>query len=147
MKELTYQDIPMKLAPLLNTLSHPARVQILLHLAKYKGCQAGSISDKLPLAKSTVSEHLSKLKEAGLITCLADGNCMYYSLNEQQFELMGKSFSEFQEAIGQLKTKQKECCPANITEPIKCNRVYEICKTLPCFTEACYPDILQTIEN
>jgi DNA-binding transcriptional ArsR family regulator len=50
---------------MLNALSHPARLQIMLHLAKYNGCQARSISERLPLAKSTVSEHLSKLKEAG----------------------------------------------------------------------------------
>ncbi len=42
-----YLQIALQLSPLLNALGHRARVQILLHLAKYHGCSAGSISDRL----------------------------------------------------------------------------------------------------
>ena len=65
---LHYQEISIKLSTLLDALSHPARIQILLHLSEHENCPAGNISDRLPLCKSTVSQHLAKLKEVGLIS-------------------------------------------------------------------------------
>ena len=91
METSDYTEIALKLSPMLNALSHPARLQIMLHLAKYNGCQAG----KLPLAKSTVSEHLSKLREAGLITCIADGTCSNYQISDEGYEMVKASFNEF----------------------------------------------------
>jgi DNA-binding transcriptional ArsR family regulator len=134
-----YQDMSLKLATLIHALSHPARVQIILHLAKYKGCMAGSISDKLPLAKSTVSEHLSKLREVGLIKSLANGNCIHYTLDDEKFGSIIGLFNDFLAAIGQSQGNRTECCASSKDESIKCNRAYEMCKTLPCFTENCYP--------
>jgi DNA-binding transcriptional ArsR family regulator len=107
-----YQKITKKLAPMLNALSHPARLQIMLHLAKYNGCQARSISERLPLAKSTVSEHLSKLKEAGLITCDLDGTCSNYRLNNAGFELLQTSITEFLDLVEQHRAEPQKCCPA-----------------------------------
>jgi len=88
MQTSPYQDITLKLAPMLDALSHPARLQIVLHLAKYKNCPAGSISTRLPLCKSTVSQHMSKLKKAGLITCTPDGVYQNYQLNDKIFALV-----------------------------------------------------------
>ncbi|HCE58795.1 MAG TPA: transcriptional regulator [Prolixibacteraceae bacterium] len=107
-----YQKITKNLAPMLNALSHPARLQIMLHLAKYNGCQARSISERLPLAKSTVSEHLSKLKEAGLITCDLDGTCSNYRLNDAGFELLKIFFTEFIDLVEQQRAEPQKCCPA-----------------------------------
>lgn len=64
-----YTHTQTDLSSLLDALSHPARLQIVEHLAQYEECPAGKISEKLPLSKSTVSLHLAKLKETGLITC------------------------------------------------------------------------------
>lgn len=97
---------------MLNALSHPARLQIMLHLAKYNGCQARSISERLPLAKSTVSEHLSKLKEAGLITCDLVGTCSNYRLNNAGFELLQTSFAEFLDLVEKHRAEPQKCCPA-----------------------------------
>lgn len=139
METTDYNQIALKLSPLFNVLSHPARLQIMLHLAKFNGCQAGSISGKLPLAKSTVSEHLSKLKEAGLIICDADGSCLNYHINDEGFELVKASFNQFLDVLEQWKGKRTNCSPANSKSTLKCNRVFEICKTLPCFSDNCYP--------
>jgi DNA-binding transcriptional ArsR family regulator len=106
-----YQKITKNLAPMLNALSHPARLQIMLHLAKYNGCQARSISERLPLAKSTVSEHLSKLKEAGLITCDLDGTCSNYRLNDTGFELLQTLIVEFLDLVKQQQAEPQKCCP------------------------------------
>jgi ArsR family transcriptional regulator, arsenate/arsenite/antimonite-responsive transcriptional repressor len=106
-----YQKITKNLAPMLNALSHPARLQIMLHLAKYNGCQAGSISERLPLAKSTVSEHLNKLKEVGLITCTNEGTYSNYRINDKGFNLLKTYFNDFLGTIELWQGKQTDCCP------------------------------------
>lgn len=55
------------LAALAKALGHPARVRILRLLIQRDACVCGDIVDELPLAQSTVSQHLKVLKEAGLI--------------------------------------------------------------------------------
>ena len=95
---------------MLNALSHPARLQILLHLAKYSGCQAGSISSRLPLAKSTVSEHLNKLKEAGLITCTLDGTCSNYQISDMGIQLLVNGFNSFIDLMEQNRAEPGVCC-------------------------------------
>jgi DNA-binding transcriptional ArsR family regulator len=110
MSTLTYQDITLKLAPMLDALSHPARLQIVLHLARYHGCTAGNISDRLPLSKSTVSQHMGKLKEVGLISCSPDGVCQNYRLNDEGFVILKKYFNEYSAIIEEWKDKRTECC-------------------------------------
>ncbi len=56
-----------ELASLCKAVGHPARVQILRLLVRCESCICGDIVDELPLAQSTVSQHLKVLKEAGLI--------------------------------------------------------------------------------
>ena len=54
-------------------LGHPARVRILRLLVRRETCVCGDIVDELPLAQSTVSQHLKVLKEAGLVNDRPDG--------------------------------------------------------------------------
>ncbi|RME26666.1 MAG: ArsR family transcriptional regulator [Deltaproteobacteria bacterium] len=61
------------LAALCKALGHPHRVHILRFLLAQDGCVAGEIADQLPIAASTVSRHLSILKEAGLVKGEVDG--------------------------------------------------------------------------
>lgn len=56
-----------QLAGLCKALGHPARVSILRTLLQRDTCVAGELGGQLPLAQSTVSQHLKQLKEAGLI--------------------------------------------------------------------------------
>jgi ArsR family transcriptional regulator, arsenate/arsenite/antimonite-responsive transcriptional repressor len=56
-----------ELAALAKALGHPARVRILRFLAGRSSCVCGEVVDELPLAQSTVSEHLRVLKQAGLV--------------------------------------------------------------------------------
>jgi DNA-binding transcriptional ArsR family regulator len=109
METLTYQDIPLKLAPMLDALSHPARLQIILHLAKYNGCPAGSISERLPLSKSTVSQHLSKLKEAGIVTATPDGLIQRYRLNEEAMNELNKHYHSLLSTISELSKSRIDC--------------------------------------
>ena len=66
------------LARLAKALGHPARVAIVRLLVRRETCVCGEIVDELPLAQSTVSQHLKQLKEAGLIRGEIDGPRVCY---------------------------------------------------------------------
>jgi ArsR family transcriptional regulator len=66
-------DADEELALLAKAVGHPARVQILRLLVRREACMCGDIVEELPLAQSTVSQHLKVLKEAGLIRGEIDG--------------------------------------------------------------------------
>jgi ArsR family transcriptional regulator len=68
----------LELASLAKALGHPARVQIMRLLVRREACVCGDIVDELPLAQSTVSQHLKVLKEAGLIRGDIDGPRVCY---------------------------------------------------------------------
>lgn len=70
-RDAAVQD--QELARFARALGHPARVRILRHLAATRGCIAGDLVLELPLAASTVSEHLKILKTAGLVKGEVDG--------------------------------------------------------------------------
>jgi ArsR family transcriptional regulator len=67
-----------ELATLAKALGHPARVKIIRILLRKNACICGDIVDELPLAQSTVSQHLKVLKEAGLIRGDVDGPRVCY---------------------------------------------------------------------
>ncbi len=69
-----------ELAALAKAIAHPARVQIIRLLARKTSCVCGDIVDELPLAQSTVSQHLKTLKEAGLIRGEVDGPRVCYCI-------------------------------------------------------------------
>src|SRR5512143_352184 len=71
-------DADQELALLAKALGHPARVQILRLLVRREACICGDIVDELPLAQSTVSQHLKVLKEAGLVKGEIDGPRVCY---------------------------------------------------------------------
>lgn len=61
------------LAALAKALGHPARIQILRFLSQQTTCITGDVVAEIPLAQSTVSEHLRILREAGLVQGKVDG--------------------------------------------------------------------------
>jgi ArsR family transcriptional regulator len=65
---------------LAKAIGHPARVQILRILVRKDVCICGEIVDELPLAQSTVSQHLQVLKHAGLIRGDVDGPRVCYCI-------------------------------------------------------------------
>jgi ArsR family transcriptional regulator len=69
-----------ELAVLAKAIAHPARVQIIRILVRKAACVCGDIVGELPLAQSTVSQHLKVLKEAGLIRGEVDGPRVCYCI-------------------------------------------------------------------
>ena len=78
LRPLRGPDADLELAELAKALGHPARAQILRLLMARDACVCGEIVDELPLAQSTVSQHLKVLKEAGLIRGEVDGPRICY---------------------------------------------------------------------
>jgi ArsR family transcriptional regulator, arsenate/arsenite/antimonite-responsive transcriptional repressor len=79
-------DPDEELARLAKALGHPARVKILRFLLEREECMAGAIVDELPLAQSTVSQHLKVLREAGLIHGEVDGARICYCADPARIE-------------------------------------------------------------
>ena len=73
-----------ELAKLCKALAHPARVQLLCYLASYGACYFGSLADVLPLSPSTISQHVTILKEAGLILGSSDAQRVCYCVNPER---------------------------------------------------------------
>ncbi len=69
------------LATYAKALGHPARVAILRLLIGRDSCVCGQIVDELPLAQSTVSQHLKVLKASGLIQGTIDGPRVCYCVD------------------------------------------------------------------
>lgn len=96
------------LAAFAKAIAHPARIAILKVLAQKNECICGEIVEVLPLAQSTVSQHLKELKEAGLIDGSVDGPRSCYCINWKAFE---KFNAEFTGLFHKLKDQHtKSCC-------------------------------------
>lgn len=85
----------IKLARFARALSHPARIGIIRHLASLDTCCFNEISKELPLADSTVSQHLSELKKAGLIQGSIEPPRIRYCINEKNWKTARKFLKEF----------------------------------------------------
>lgn len=85
----TWRDGDEELAVLAKALGHPARVRIIRFLLEQgEGtCVCGDICEEIPLAQSTVSQHLKMLKNAGLICGEVDGPRVCYSIDKARLEL------------------------------------------------------------
>lgn len=83
---LTALDAEGELAALTKAIGHPARVRILRLLLSKTTCVAGELSDELPLAASTVSQHLKQLKASGLIKGEVDGPRRCYCVDRTALE-------------------------------------------------------------
>lgn len=76
------------LARLAKALGHPARVRILRFLMGREACVCGEIVAQLPLAQSTVSQHLKILREAGLIKGEVDGPRTCYCVDPSRVQAL-----------------------------------------------------------
>jgi ArsR family transcriptional regulator, arsenate/arsenite/antimonite-responsive transcriptional repressor len=79
-----------ELARMAAALGHPARVRILRFLLEQRECFAGAIVDHVPLAQSTVSQHLKVLREAGLVRGEVDGLRICYCADEARLGRMAE---------------------------------------------------------
>ena len=82
--------IAEELAQLAWAVAHPARVRIVRLLINREACVCGEIVAELPLAQSTVSQHLKILKESGMIQGEIDGPKVCYCINAEKLAALKK---------------------------------------------------------
>jgi ArsR family transcriptional regulator len=78
------------LAAMCKALGHPVRLQIVRMLARHGKCYFGSIADAVAVAPSTASQHLSVLKDAGLIKGWADEQRSCYCVDQERLTRLTK---------------------------------------------------------
>jgi DNA-binding transcriptional ArsR family regulator len=78
-------------------MGHPVRMYILELLASQSCCYSGDLSEILPIAKSTLSQHLKELKDAGLIQGTIERPRIKYCLNQENWEAARELFQKFLE--------------------------------------------------
>ncbi|MCJ7449292.1 MAG: metalloregulator ArsR/SmtB family transcription factor [Bacteroidales bacterium] len=94
-KKEKYAREDIRLARYAKALAHPARIAILRHLASLDNCCFNEISKELPLADSTVSQHMNELKDAGLIQGSFKPPRVQYCINTENWKQARKYFKEF----------------------------------------------------
>lgn len=97
-----------QIAKLAKALSHPARVAILELLAERATCICGDITAELPLAQSTISQHLKVLKESEIIKGEIDGARVCYCLDAESIRLFEELMQNFNQRL--LSADEKSCC-------------------------------------
>jgi len=107
-KKEMFQDREISLAEFARALAHPARIAILKTLAQRNTCICGEIVDVLPLAQSTVSQHLGELKKAGLIHGEIEGPRSCYCINHERLREFSESFYELIAELG--RPFNPSCC-------------------------------------
>ena len=92
-----YTEQQEKLAKYAKALSHTARVYILNYLADNldRCCYSGDMAENLPIARSTLSEHLKELKKAGLIQGEINPPYIKYCINREHWEEARTMMNEF----------------------------------------------------
>jgi predicted transcriptional regulator len=105
-KELDYSEAADETALYAKALAHPARIVILKHLSSQDCCYTGDLLQVLPLAQSTISQHLKELKDAGLIQGEVHLPKVKYCIHPQNWQKARRYFDElFKENFGEI-----SCC-------------------------------------
>jgi ArsR family transcriptional regulator len=104
-----FEDNDIKLAERLKALGHPARIAIIKLLSQNKACICGDITDALPLAQATVSQHLKALKNAGLIKGEIEGVRTCYCLDDVAVGELIQDFSGLSDLLESNEIPNK-CC-------------------------------------
>ena len=96
-----------QLARFAKALGHPIRIAILQMLAKQTCCYHGDMSEILPVAKSTLSQHLNELKDAELILGTTTPPTVKYCINKKNW-LLAKSL--FDTLLTEIADNSETCC-------------------------------------
>lgn len=108
-KRNEFNKTDLALSNYFTAIVHPARIRILTELAKHGICNCSEIVKILPLAQSTVSQHLKELKKAGLINATYDGSKSCYCINWKAFKELTQGFLRFSGRIQNRKPKKDPC--------------------------------------
>jgi ArsR family transcriptional regulator, arsenate/arsenite/antimonite-responsive transcriptional repressor len=105
--KIPYTEKQKKLATYAKALGHPARIFILEKLASESCCYSGDMAEEIPIARSTLSQHLNDLKKSGLIQGEIKPPKIKYCINYKNWMEAKKLFSEI---FLQIPPKNKKPC-------------------------------------
>ena len=103
MKQLVQTPEDTRSVAMLRALANPVRFRIVRLLAARASCVCGELVDELPLAQSTVSEHLKVLRDAGIVRGTIEGPNTCYCLDPDALRFLGGMFSRLE---------REACCAA-----------------------------------
>jgi len=106
-KKHNFEPQSQSLADFARLMSHPARIEILNYLSLQCNCISGDISNEIPLNRTTVSQHLKELKDAGYIKGTVDGKNIYYCLD---YEKLTPLLADLKEFISMLEKGNSSHC-------------------------------------
>lgn len=95
LEPIEYHEDTETLARFAKALSHPTRIKILKYLENQSCCFTGDLVNVIPLAQSTVSQHLKELKDAGLIQGELKPPKIKYCINQENWAKAKALFSGF----------------------------------------------------
>lgn len=96
-----------ELATFAKVLSHPARMAILNYLSEQSQCISGDITDVIPLSRTTVSQHLQELKNAGLVHGTVSGTRIFYCLETDKINELKTKMHAFMDKLAANQTNCK----------------------------------------
>ena len=99
MSKQPFTEDQIQLARIAKALGHPVRIAILQMLAAQSCCYHGDMSEVIPVAKSTLSQHLNELKEAGLIQGEFTPPTVKYCINKDKWEITRELLVSFIDQI------------------------------------------------
>ena len=109
-KKENFDTATIHLAEIAKALGHPARIAILRYLLETNNtCVCGDIVAALPLAQSTVSQHLKELKKVGLLQGNVDGASVCYCINPVVWKQFQQQLDGFFELLKDSNCNNK-CC-------------------------------------
>lgn len=85
---------------MLRALANPVRFRIVQLLAARASCVCGELVEELPLAQSTVSEHLGVLKQAGIVQGTIEGPNTCYCLDPEALRFLGSTLGRLEQQVG-----------------------------------------------
>lgn len=92
---LAYTPDEEVISSISRALGHPVRIRILNLLAGETCCFTGELTELIPMAQSTISQHLKALLEAGLIQGTIDPPKVKYCINRERWRMASELFGSF----------------------------------------------------
>jgi ArsR family transcriptional regulator, arsenate/arsenite/antimonite-responsive transcriptional repressor len=102
MERMTFHQDDILLAARIKALAHPARLAIVRALMRSSRCCCGDIVRSLPLAQSTVSQHLKVLREAGIIRGEIEGPRSCYWVDAAALEAIAGAMAGLAAPAGNM---------------------------------------------
>lgn len=102
--EMLPEDFINQMAETIKIIGHPQRLRILEFLDVYGECAVNQIIEGVNGQQSAVSQHLNRLRQAGVLSCRREGKQVLYKIAAQNaltiLNCMRHKYSEMNQTSG-----------------------------------------------